>query len=160
MSAQTSYDRSIQRAVAGLIYALFPSSILSRAIETVAGAGFGIAVSRGTDKDTQAAIGGTDLLGITVRVLDMEGAANTGALKYSETDTAAIMNDGYIWAVCPTGCTPGDLVNYVAATGVLDSGAAAGAGERLINGAYWDSTAAAGGLAVLRIVSTATTVGA
>ena len=158
MSAQTSYTRNLRVALAGLVYAQAPHDIISRAIETVAGAAFGLAVSRGTDKDEQAVIGGSDFLGFTVRALDTEGAANTGAIKYNESESAAILRLGYIWAVCPTGCVPGDLVNYVIATGAVDSGAAV-AGEQLIDDAQWDSSASAGQLAIIRINSTKTTAG-
>lgn len=160
MSAQTSYARNIPKAYAGLIYALAPHDNISRDVEGAAGIEFGVAVSRGTDKDRQALPGGaTGFLGITYRDLGREGAANTGAIKYSEKETAGIMRNGYIWAVCPTGCNPGDPVNYVDATGILDSGAAV-AGETLINRATWETTAAAGELAVIRLDGTDTTAGA
>jgi hypothetical protein len=158
MSAQTAYALNIAKAVAGLLYAQAPHDVISRSIETAAGAAFGLAVSRGTDADSQAVIGGTAFLGVTLRTLDLEGAANTGAISYAVTETAAIISNGYVWVVCPTGCVPGDAVNYVAATGVLDSGAAA-AGEQALNDAEWVTTAAAGGLAVLRLNSTKTTAG-
>ena len=152
MSAQTSYSLTQAVAYAGLVFAQAPSDIISRSVETVAGAAFGIVVSRGTDKDKQAIIGGTTgVLGITVRSLDREGAASTGAISYGEKETAGIMRDGYIWAVCPTGCVPGDVVNFVEATGVLDSGAPAGTGETGLDDCFWDSTAAAGELAILRV---------
>lgn len=150
MSAQLSYAITQAIAYAGLLFDLQPYERISRAVETPAGAAFGIAVSRGTDADKQAVVGGTAFLGITIRALDREGAANTGAIKYSEFETAAIMREGVIWATCPTGCVPGDPVNYVTATGVLDSGAAV-AGEQLINGAQWDSTASAGELGRIRL---------
>ncbi len=153
MSAQTSY--AIQQAVAyaGLLYAQAPHDIISRDVETVAGIGFGIAVSRGTDKDRQIILGGDDtFIGVTIRDLAREGAANTAAIKYSEKESAAVLRDGYVWVVCPSGCVPGDQANYVDATGVIDSGAA-GAGETNIVGATFETTAAAGELAVLRIKS-------
>lgn len=158
MSAQTSYSQNIPKAYAGLIYALAPFDSISRSVETAAGIDFGVAVSRGTDKENQVVLGGTDFVGITYRDLGREGAVNTGDIKYSEKETAGIMRNGYIWAVCPSGCNPGDPVNYVNATGVLDSGAAV-AGETLINRAYWDTTAAAGELAVIRLDGTDTTAG-
>lgn len=159
MSAQTSYSIKQPIAYAGLIYAQAPHDIISRDVETVAGIGFGVAVSRGTDKDRQAVIGGTDFLGITIRSLDKEGAANTGAIQWNEKEAAGILRNGYIWAVCPTGCTAGDAVKYTDATGVLDAGAA-GAGETQLDDAVWDTTASAGGLAVIRLNSTLTTAGA
>lgn len=152
MSAQTSYSIKQAIAYAGLIYAQAPKDIISRAVETAAGVGFGVVVSRGTDPDKECVLGGTsDILGVTVRSLDREGVANTGAIKYNQYETAGIMRDGYIWAVCPSGCVPGDAVNFVEATGVLDSGAPSGTGETGLDDCYWDSTAAAGELAILRV---------
>ena len=152
MSAQTSYEINQAIAYAGLIFAQNPKDIISRDAEGVAGLAFGIVVSRGTDKDRQCIIGGTTgFLGVTVRALDREGVINTGAIKYNETEAVAIMRNGYIWAVCPTGCVPGDAVNFIEATGVLDSGAPSGVGETGLDNCFWDSTAAAGELAVLRV---------
>lgn len=152
MSAQLAYSINIRTALAGMLVAVHNHDIVSRSLETVAGSAFGIVVSRGTDKDSQAVIGGTTgVLGITIRALDREGAANTGLIQYNEKETLAILRDGYIHAVCPTGCNPGDPVNYVEATGVLDSGAPSGTGETALDDCFWDSTASAGELAVLRV---------
>ncbi len=158
MSAQTSYARNIPKAYAGLIYALAPHDNVSRDVEGAAGIEFGVVVSRGTDKERQCVLGGTDFLGITYRDLGREGAANTGAIKYSEKETAGILREGYIWAFCPTGCNPGDQVKYTDADGVLDSGAAA-VGETQLNGARWETVAAAGELAVIRLDYSQTTAG-
>lgn len=152
MSAQTTYEINQEVAYAGLIYAQFPSEVISRSVETVAGIPFGVVVSRGTDADDQCLLGGTaNILGVTIRSLDREGAINTGAIQYDEKETAGIMREGYIWAVCPSGCVPGDAVNFVEATGVLDSGAPSGTGETGLDDCFWDSTAAAGELAILRV---------
>lgn len=157
MSAQTSYAINQGKAYAGQIYALAPHDIVSRKVES-ATIGFAVATSRGTDKESQVVAGGTDFLGITIRSLDKEGAANTGAIQWNQYEAAGIMRNGYIWAVCPTGCVPGDSVNYVNATGVLDSGAAV-AGETQLDGATWETVAAAGELAVIRLETSATTAG-
>lgn len=151
MSAQTSYSIDQSVAYAGLIYALAPHDIVSRAVETAAGVDFGVVVSRGTDGEKQAVLGGATALGITVRSLEREGSAN-GDIAYTQYETAGIMREGYIWAVCPAGCNPGDTVKYTTATGVLDSGAA-GAGETALANATWETVAAAGELAVVRISS-------
>ena len=159
MSAQTSYSINQRIALAGMLAAVHNHDIISRSIETVAGADFGIAVGRGTDKDKQAVIGlGSSFLGLTVRSLERENA-NNDTVKYSETETAGVLREGYIYAICPSGCNPGDPVNFVNATGVLDSGAAV-AGETLIDNATWDSTAAAGELAIIRMAGIQTTTGA
>lgn len=160
MSAQTSYSINQGKAYAGLVYAQAPHDIISRAVETAAGIGFGVAVARGTDADRQIDLAGSaSFLGITIRSLEKEGAANTGAIKWNETETAGVMRKGYIWAVCPAGCVPGDAVKYTDSTGVLDAGAA-GAGETQLDGASWETTAAAGELAVIRLETSAVTAGA
>lgn len=158
MSAQTSYSIKQPKAYAGLVYAQAPHDIVSRDVETVSGIGFGVAVSRGTNKERQIVVGGNDFTGITIRSLDKEGAVNTGAIQWNEKEAAGIMRDGYIWAVCPAGCNPGDQVKYANATGVIDSGSA-GAGDTKLDGAQWDTVAAAGELAVIRLSSLNTTAG-
>lgn len=150
MAAQTSYDITQAKAYAGLIYAQAPHDIVSRDVETVAGIAFGAAVSRGTNKERQIVVGGTDYLGITIRSLDKEGAANTGAIQWNETEAAGVLRGGYIWVVCPAGCNPGDAVKYTDATGVIDAGTP-GAGETAIPNAQWETVAGAGELAVVRV---------
>ena len=159
MSAQTSYDIRQDKAYAGLIYAQAPHDIVSRSVETVAGIGFGVAVTRGTDADKQIVpAASADFLGVTIRSLEQEGG-EAGAIKWDVKETAGVMRSGYIWAVCPTGCVPGDAVNYADGTGVLDSGAA-GAGSTSLDGASWETTAVAGELAVVRLSTSAVTAGA
>ena len=145
MSAQTSYTILQAKGLPGDLYALDPHEIASRAIEGTAP--FGIAVSKGTNKDTQAVKGGADFLGITVRVLDKEGAANTGAIQYEDKEVASILRNGSIWAICPQGCVSGDPVDYDPATGVLANG---GLGT-VIAGAKWDVSANAGELSIIRL---------
>lgn len=158
MTAQTSYARNIPVAYAGLIYAQDPHNIISRAVETGAGINFGVAVSRGTDKEKQTVLGGTDFLGITVRSLEREGTQGSGAILYKEKETAGIMRKGTIWAICPAGCIPGNPVKYTNATGILDAGAAA-AGETQLDGAFWDSSASAGELGRIVLQTSDTTAG-
>ena len=158
MSAQLSYDIRQGKGYAGLIYAQAPSDIISRSVETTAGIGFGVAVKRGTNPDKQVVIAtSANFLGITIRSLEQEGG-EAGAIRWDVKETAGIMRVGYIWAVCPTGCVPGNAVNYADGTGVLDSGAA-GVGETQLNGATWETTAIAGELAVIRIQTSAVTAG-
>lgn len=152
MSAQTSYTINQQAGNAGQLYALGKHDIVSRDVETAAGIGFGLAVSRGTDTERQIVLGGAAYLGIAVRSLDQEGAGNSTPHLYSQNQTASVLRKGYVWARCADGCNPGDSVNFINATGVLGAGAA-GAGETDIAGATWESVAAAGELAVLRINS-------
>ena len=159
MSAQTSYDIRQGKAYAGLIYAQAPHDIVSRAVETAGGIAFGVAVTRGTDADKQIVpAASADFLGITIRSLEKEGGT-AGAIQWNAKETAGVMRSGYIWAVCPTGCVPGDAVNYADGTGVLDSGAA-GTGSTNLVGSAWETTAVAGELAVVRLSTSAVTAGA
>ena len=158
MPAQTSYSIRQGKAYAGLIYAQAPHDIVSRAVETAAGVAFGVAVTRGTDPDKQVVLAtSANFLGITIRSLEKEGG-DAGAIRWNVKETAGIMRVGYIWAVCPTGCVPGNAVKYTDGTGVLDSGAAC-ASETQLNGATWETTASAGELAVVRIQTSAVTAG-
>ncbi len=149
MAAQTSYAIKQGVAYAGMLYAQAPHQISSFSVETAAGIDFGVAVSRGTDKERQVVLGGSDFVGITIRSLEREGG-NAGTVKYSQEETAGVLRDGYVYAVCPTGCTAGDDVKYTTATGVLDAGTA-GAGEAQITGATWETTTAAGEIGVIRL---------
>lgn len=157
MAAQTEYTIKQDVAYAGLIYALHPHDINSFLVEDSDGIEFGVAVSRGTDVDRQVTKGGSDFVGITVRSLEREGA-NTGAIQYEEKEAAGVMAAGYIWAVCPTGCNPGDAVKYDGTTGELDAGTA-GAGEWQLDEAEWWTTASAGDLAVIRLADKDATAG-
>lgn len=159
MSAQLSYARRQVAGYAGQIADIRGGVRISRSVETVAGIPFGVAVSRGTDKDKQCLLGGAaGFLGITYRSLEREGVQGSGVITYGEKETAGIMQDGLIRVVCPTGCAPGDPVNYVDATGVLDAGAAV-AGETALDNAIWDSVTAAGELGLIRITDINTTAG-
>ncbi len=146
---QTNYSMYQGRAYAGTIHGSFPKEVLSFSVETAAGADFGIAVSRGTDKERQVVIGGASFIGITLRTLDREGD-DVGAIRLDLTDTASVMRTGYANVVCPSGCDPGDVANYIDATGVIDSGTP-GAGETAIAGGSWETVTAAGEIGVLRI---------
>ena len=151
MSTQTSYLINHPKAYAGMVFAQAPHDIVSRDAEGEIA--FGVAVSRGTDKDRQTVKGGTSFTGISIRSLEREGSV------YADKETVGVLRDGYVWITCPSGCNPGDLVKYVNATGVIDSGAPA-IGETALDGAQWDTTAVAGELAVLRLNSLNTTAGA
>ena len=154
MTAQTSYAINTGIAYAGLIYGLAPTDIVSKSVETIAGIDFGIAVSRGTNLERQIVVGGTDFVGITVRSLEHEGDFGTGNINWRENQTAGVLREGYIYAVCADGCNPGDLVRYDNVTGLFNSGDAV-VGETQI-GATWDTITSSGDLGVIRLESSIT----
>jgi len=158
MTAQISYTINQGVALAGLLFSLENKTISSRAAEGAAGIEFGFPVSRGTDKDKQVTLGGTDFFGFAVRSLEREGVYGTGATKYDEKETVGCLRSGSLWVPCVAGCVPGDTVKYDSTTGAVTTGTA-GVGEVQLDGAVWDTTAAAGELAVLRIETSDFTVG-
>lgn len=149
MSAQTTYKNYQEPALAGMLHGTGPRDVVSMAAEG-GDIPFGVVVSRGTDPDSQAVIGGTEFLGVTVRSLEREGDRNTGDVAYRENDTMSILRKDYIWVVAVSGSVPGAVVNYNTTTGVIDSGAP-GAGEVLLPNGTFETTASAGELALIRI---------
>lgn len=151
--SQTSYSINHGEAYEGMIADLQPKEIVSRAVETAAGIGIAVAVSRGTDAEKQVVLGADGaFFGVTVRSLDHE-VNDSGNLVYDQYDAADIMRHGYIWVAVPSGCSVGDLANYADGTGVIDAGAEVGGTSTQIPGATFETAAAAGGLALLRIPS-------
>jgi len=153
MSGQTTYDINTANAVAGQIADIGFNEIDSFLAEGVAGIGFGLVVSRGTN-DGQAVLGGDATgIGVTVRDLAREGEVNTGAVSYSEADAMAVMRFGSgskIYVALASGGNAGDALFYDDVTGVIDVGAA-GVGETDIAGATLEADCAAGAIAVIRL---------
>lgn len=159
MSAQTSYLINQRVGLPGQLADLHYKDTISLSVEPAAGIGFGIAVTRGTDPEKQCDFAGSaDFLGITLRSLEREGALNSGDIKYDEKETAGILRRGYIYVTVPAGCAVGDAAKYTDATGVIDSGAA-GAGETQLDGAFFETAAAAGEVAKLRLANDSVTAG-
>ncbi len=151
MSGQTSYEINTANAVAGQVADIGFNEIDSFLAEGELA--FGIAVSRGTNGGQVAPGGDATGIGITVRDLAREGAANSGAVSYADKETAAIMRFGSgskIFVVIPSGGSAGDVLNYVDATGVIDSGVAV-AGETDIVGATLEEDVAAGKVGKIRL---------
>ncbi len=146
MTIQTSYPINHAVGLPGAIADLHAYDSISLAVEE-SELELGIACSRGT-AEGQVVAGGSSFVGISMKSYTSEGAAN-GDLKYKINETAAIMRKGYIFAICANVCEPGDTVFYTDATGALSAGTA-GADQTQIN-ATWETTAAAGEIAILRV---------
>ena len=151
MSGQTSYEINTANAVAGQVADIGFNEIDSFLAEGIVA--FGVVVSRGTN-DGQVAVGGDATgIGVSVRDLAREGAANTGEVAYADKETVAVMRFGSgskIYAVIPSGGSAGDVLNYVDATGVIDAGVAV-AGETDITGATLEEDVAAGKVGKIRL---------
>lgn len=153
MSAQTSYTRIQDERIHGSLSGFNDNEIESGNAEVAIAVG--IAVTRGSATGQVIIAADADFLGVAIRDLSKEGAANTAVLDYSIEDNVSLLRSGRISLTCPTGCTAGDPVNYVDATGVIDAGAAAG-GETAIGGATWETTTAAGEVGIIRLPSNVT----
>ncbi len=154
MTVQTAYDINTANAVAGQLADIGFNEIDSKQAEGVVP--FGVIVSRGTN-DGQAAVGigsgAGQELGVSVRDLAREGAANTGAVQYEDKDTLAVMrlgSGGQIYVAIPSGGSAGDAIKFTDTTGVIDAGAV-GAGETLIAGATLEEDVAAGKIGKIRL---------
>lgn len=157
MAAQLSYDLAQPLAYQGLIYAQFPSEVISLDASTVIPFGLGVSRVVGafqTDKEQQVQLGvdANGFFGVSVRSLDREGAANTGVIEYQVTDTVPVIRSGYVWVICVQGCIPGDEVKVDNTTGIFGNNTnfPAGIGETIVSGT-WETSATAGKLAVLRL---------
>jgi len=154
--AQTSYPTSQPESVAGLVFGLNPTTVISRAAE--AAIEFGRAVVQGTDKETQAiqpSATGQVLLGVSIAVQKSRDIAAGTSANYAATESVGIVTEGQIYVEVDQTVSPGDAVFF------RHTGAAADIGKfRLdadtakadqITNARWIKGAAAGGIAVLEI---------
>ena len=148
MSAQLTYSRNTDSRIHGSLNDLNDNEIQSGVAE--AALPVGIAVKRGTDKEAELLLAtATNFLGVAIRDLHREGAINTGSLNYAIGENVSVLRSGRINLTCAAGCTAGDPVNYVDATGVIDAGVA-GVGETQIGGAEWETTTVAGQVGIVR----------
>lgn len=155
MAVQTTYLDTQPVAVAGLQATMIPATLISRTVETAA-VGFGVAVEQGTADKGCFKFNGGVVLGITL--LDRSAAGLTvtaGQVTASAADvfgvgeSARIMTKGDVWVVCVTGCSAGDDVFVRPSNGDFQDSNANSAVQ--IVGARWDTSATAGGLAVVRL---------
>lgn len=157
MAVQTSYSDNQPAAVAGAQATMIPATMISRTVETAAIA-FGKAVSQGTaDKGCKAfGVGDTAVLGISVLDRSASGLSVTSGQVTDRADdsfgvgeSARIMTKGDIWVTCASGCTAGDPVYVRPSNGDFQDSNVNSAVQ--IAGARWDTSAAAGALAVIRL---------
>lgn len=105
---------------------------------------FGKAVIRGT-ADNQVTIGGAgSFVGLSYRDITLPAE---NADVYKTGDTVGVMTRGTMYAVPTANVADGDPVYYTAA-GALTN---ASSGNTLIPNAVWETTAASGNIAVVRL---------
>jgi len=148
MPVQTTYTAEHAEGFVGQYADLQLSNVFSRSVEA-SEIDFGLAVVRGTAEDQckLATATGGSFLGLTGRTI--AGSADTaGVRKYQIGESANILDEGVIYAICEDGCTQGDPVSfrYVAGTGQLGGLVTTPVASEtdVIPNAVWDTTTAAG----------------
>jgi hypothetical protein len=143
---QSAYTRYMPVAQVGMPASMHGWDIDTKLVETVAGIGFGLVVSKGS-ADNGIIIGGAAAVGVTVRDIALSQVpGNLAADLYARYANAGIMVVGDIWAIALNGSTANTGVLYDPVTG--DLGKTAGTA---LAGAIWMTTASAGGLAIARL---------
>jgi len=137
---QSTYSERMPIAVAGLLADMRDWDGISRNVETAAGIGFGLAVSRGTDTEGGAVLGGTvtGFLGVSQRDVTLE--ANATPDEYQQNTEMGILTAGTIWVEVTGTPDPTDPVHFNATTGVF----AASGGSGPVLGARFVSTTITG----------------
>jgi hypothetical protein len=106
---------------------------------------FGVAVAIDADGKVQLPAAGGTVAGAVVRHVVFE-ADSDGETHYAPYAPIPVMEFGRIWVTCKDGCSVGEAVKadtdgtWSSAAGALD-----------VAGAFWDSKAAAGEIAILRL---------
>lgn len=147
-AVQTDYGDSLRPGLNGQI----ANSELTNTITRIASGniGFGVVAVRGVSGDQSARLpsgAGQKQLGLTVKDTTLSHDVPD---RYELGDNMTIMTRGLMWVVTATDVTPGDIVTFNTTTGAVGD-TAVGAGFELLTGAEWETTALAGGLALVRL---------
>lgn len=141
------YKGTIGTAVEGMLANMEPKTIISRMNEDTAMLGFGKAVFQGaTDRGVTTTVGtAAEFVGITALDRSAYVTADQSAEGFRAGDEARILRRGVIWVKVAAAVAPRDPV-HIAADGTFTN-----TGGVAIPGASYDNTAAADGLAKVRI---------
>jgi hypothetical protein len=119
---QTAYSLEPAVAYAGMIADMSPRTVLSRLLETAAGAGAGLFLVDGTDPFTQCALPAATadvtnkLMGVSI--LQLMKAPTGSSPAYAQKDSVSIGRIGCYWCVVgPDGLTAGDPTLFVVHSG-------------------------------------------
>lgn len=146
-TVQSTYN-DMAAAVAGQIANLEDSkNVISRTVQTAV-LPFGAVATQGTTDNTvrPAATGRTIFRGIAVR--DRATPIGAAANQYAVGDTAGVITEGVVYVTVSGAVTAGAAAYWVEATGAIT---ATSSGNLAIPNAIFDSAAADGALAKLRL---------
>lgn len=149
MAVQSTYLDKMATAYVGMIANGEPNVLISREVETSAGIGFGVPVIQGTaDNQCDVVAASTDaVIGITVR------DQSTTDDKFAENDSALLMRKGVIWVTVTDagGVAAGDDVWVLVSNGTFSNADAGTDGSLKLAGCRWETSAANGALAAIRV---------
>ena len=148
MNIHTSLPADVIKSVEGMVADAGLKTIISRRVETAEGIGFGRAVVEGSDYDcvvVPMAVDGA-FRGLTVRDATLP---RSNGDSYLEDDEAPLMVTGSLWVVVHEPVEAGDTVSFEIGTGAL--GTIVDERHDVIAGAIWDSSAAPGQIAKVRL---------
>jgi hypothetical protein len=148
---QTTYSENISAGKLGAIVNTEHCNLISRNVETSAGLAFGLPVAQGANTDGVRVSGASafDYIGFTVRDMSIDAATDI----FKQYDSARIMTHGVLWVTVTDagGVVQGDPVWVTKATGALSNADVGSSGGVNLAGCKWESAAANGGLAKIRI---------
>lgn len=145
-----NFKNEMDKGVAGAIANTENSNIISRTVEDATGIAFSKPVAQGVnDKGCRATkAGDTKFVGITV--LDRTASDLSGNGKFKQYESARILEEGVIWVTVSEAVKAGDPVAITVATGEFAKTVATTVTVAMPNAVY-DTSAASGGLAQLRL---------
>jgi hypothetical protein len=150
-AVQTNYNQTMRPALAGMKTDMSPETIVSRQVEGAAGLAFGAVAVKGTgDRQVKASAAAAAFAGIAlIDPVLSPLTPPTNPDQYNAGEMAALMLKGTVWVVAGEAVAAGDPVYFVPASGALMKTAT---GNTQIANARWDTSAASGALAVLRLL--------
>lgn len=148
--AQTSYALDHDAATPGqLVDNQSPVMTETKTVETAAGIGMGLVCSQGT-ADEGCVVGGAAVIGITYRN-SQPGDATTYAAEAAYQRPTDLLIQGNVWVTTADIAAPATAVKYNTTTGAIGAGAP-GAGEAVLTGARFITSAGAGELVKLQFI--------
>jgi hypothetical protein len=149
MPAQLTYSQNMVYGLPGQVAHDFgQGDIVSRLAEGAISPG--VIVSRGTDKDNQVTAGGdATAWGLSIRDVARE-VDSGGDPTFTDKSVLPVMREGYAWVTVADAGDPGDVLNYVDASGAIGVGAPE-AGETALPEVTLETTVTAGGIAIVRV---------
>lgn len=141
-----AYDLYFEPGVAGARANEEQGTIISRNVEDAAGIAFGLAVMQGSTDNGCVVSDGSTVLGIALldrSAPEIDSTPVDGG--YGQYQSARIMVEGVVWVVASGAVSAGEDVHALA------GGALGSTGGTALTNARWDSSAADGELAKVRL---------